>query len=383
MINLKMPVWSGMQNEPNKMRAESFCVFAPETGPIKQYMDDDLANRIVRRYGQDDYNFITAPPGKTIWSEKAGRARLAFLEPMIPKKLLKNVLEIGSGTTWFAREFCDKFNPKKYTCIDPTLKADSTDKIKAIMDYFPSEALMSDKFDLILAYNLLEHVPDPRVVLLSIKDLLSSSGRVVITVPDCEGQLNKGDINCLVHEHMTYYSKNTLNEELETCGLNIIYQSSRNDLFTVVAEKDSKQKILTPKRNDKLLLENASAAFQSLFNDFSNQLILAFNLKKRICFHGATNGLNAFLYTTNLNKYDFSIFDGDKAKDGQFLPTCRKSIKHVSHMDYTSYDIIVISAMSFFDEIKASATESGYRPDQIVPMSVEGTEILAECENAE
>ena len=73
MINLKMPVWCGMQTEPDKMRAESFCVFAPEIGPIKQYMDDDLANTIVGRYGQDDYNFITAPPGKTIWSEKTGR----------------------------------------------------------------------------------------------------------------------------------------------------------------------------------------------------------------------------------------------------------------------------------------------------------------------
>ena len=216
-INLNIPVWCGMQTEPNKMWIEPFCVFAPETGPIKQHMDDDLANKIVQRYGQEDYNFITAPPGETIWSEKAGRARLAFLEPIIPKRLLTNVLEIGAGTTWFAREFCNKFDPKKYTCIDPTLKTDSTDQIKAIMDYFPSQALVSDKFDLILAYNLLEHVPDPRIVLASIRDLLSSSGRVVITVPDCEDQFNKGDINCLVHEHITYYSKSTLNEELETC----------------------------------------------------------------------------------------------------------------------------------------------------------------------
>jgi len=378
-----MPVWCGMQAEPNKMRAEDFCVTAPEKGPIKQYMDHESTNKIVRRYGLEDYNFITAPPGETTWSEKVGRARLAFLDPIISNAFLANVLEIGCGTTWFAEEFCNEHSPKTYTCIDPTLKAVSTDQIKAIADYFPSQGLVAEKFDLILAYNVLEHVPDPRVVLLGVWDLLLPFGRAVLTVPDCERQLNNGDINCLVHEHMTYYTKKTLVEEFETCGLNIIHQTSRNDLFTIVVEKCSKKKNLLPKANDKLLLENASVAFRSLFDDFASQLKLAFASDKKIGFHGASNGLNVFLYIANLSKGEFSIFDGDEAKAGQFLPSCRSPVKHVSDTDYASYDILVISALSFFDEIKASAIDRGYRPEQIVPMSMVGAKLLAECREAE
>ena len=116
---------------------------------------------------------------------------------------------------------------------------------------------------------------------------------------------------------------------------------------------------------------------------FASQLKLAFASNKKIGFHGASNGLNVFLYIANLNKGEFSIFDGDEAKAGQFLPSCRSPVKHVSDTDYASYDILVISALSFFDEIKSSAIDRGYRPEQIVPMSMVGVKLLAECREAE
>jgi len=48
-----------------------------------------------------------------------------------------------------------------------------------------------------------------------------------------------------------------------------------------------------------------------------------------------------------------------------------KPVKHVTETNYASHDILIISAMSFFDAIETQALEAGYRPEQLLPMTVD------------
>ena len=44
-----------------------------------------------------------------------------------------------------------------YACVDLAVKTDNLDFPNIISDYFPTKQLAKQKFDLILAFNVLEH----------------------------------------------------------------------------------------------------------------------------------------------------------------------------------------------------------------------------------
>jgi len=87
--------------------------------------------------------------------------------------------------------------------------------------------------------------------------------------------------------------------------------------------------------------------------------------------HGATQGLNTFIHVTGIGQFSFDLYDGDQTKAGKFLPAYSKPVKHVTETDYASHDILIISAMSFFDAIETQALKAGYRPEQLLPMTVD------------
>ena len=363
-----MPVWEGMQSKPGVMHSHDFTLINGNTGPIIQKFDDHFTNDIIDSYNRDDYNFITAPPGKSLWSISMAEGKMSYLREKIKETKINKVLEIGCGNTWFAQNFCEEFNPNQYMCIDPAIKEVPIKNISIIRDYFPSKKLEKNNFDVILAYNVLEHVRDPKILLTSIANSLSSDGIAVICVPDCKRQFFLGDINSLIHEHMTYYTIDTIKDDLNNCGLKIIEISSQNDLFTILVKSKSFVELVVPTSNNKPLFLKAQKAFCFLFNEFLNNLETAMSENKRIAFHGATHGLNTFLHVTEFNKYSFSIFDGDQSKHGKFLSAYQVPVQHASEIDYTNHDILVISAMSFDESIRASAIQRGYHPDQVISM---------------
>lgn len=73
---------------------------------------------------------------------------------------------------------------------------------------------------------------------------------------------------------------------------------------------------------------------------------------QRVVFHGATNGLNNFLYLAGLaDRSDISVYDGDASKTGRFLPTCPQPILAAGDESYRRADVVYISAMTYFDPI--------------------------------
>ena len=367
-----MPVWTGMKTSPGVDHTHDFIMAAPQTGPIIQIMDDDFSSEVIDRYSHDTYAFITNPPGLSEWSTSMAENKMANLAQWIGSKKPNSVLEIGGGNTWFGEVFCDRYNPANYTCIDPTIQHKSIDKRIAIFrDYFPSPKLGSQQFDLILAYSVLEHVPDPALLLKGIRNYLSKNGMAVICVPDCQRQLITGDINGLIHEHITYFTAETLKQELDRAGLDIIEISSKNDLFSVLVQQKPPVLETLHLINDKEHFDRAAKSYGYLFNDFAHHIRSLMKSGTKIAFHGATQGLNTFIHVTGIGQFSFDLYDGDQTKAGKFLPAYSKPVKHVTETDYTSHDILIISAMSFFDVIETQALKAGYRPEQLLPMTVD------------
>lgn len=75
-----------------------------------------------------------------------------------------------------------------------------------------------EKFDLITAHFVLEHVAEPVKVLTSLKNCLKPQGRLFFSVPDAE--TNSGDL--LVVDHLSHFTQKSLSFALRLAGLTAI-----------------------------------------------------------------------------------------------------------------------------------------------------------------
>lgn len=141
---------------------------------------------------------------------------LKSLLESLPGKDLK-VLDIGGGSGWLAG-LVRKVDPR----VSLTQVVDLDDAARSLAEqsghrYFCGrieEFVTDERYDVILMLNLIEHVSDPRSVLLKAKGLLASTGRLYIKTPNFRSldaslfrHANWGGYHCLRHFVITHSGK--------------------------------------------------------------------------------------------------------------------------------------------------------------------------------
>lgn len=95
-------------------------------------------------------------------------------------------LEIGCGTGNFLQRL-RRAGFDKVTGVDSNEKALETARAASIEVYPDLAALGDRRFDYVFAFQVLEHVPDPRAFMETLTGLLAPGGRLLIAVPNQEG----------------------------------------------------------------------------------------------------------------------------------------------------------------------------------------------------
>ncbi|SDD37276.1 Methyltransferase domain-containing protein [Bradyrhizobium brasilense] len=144
-----------------------------------------LSDRLGEIYPKNYYSY--APQEKSVTSrQRSPDRRLLKLLSSIPGDRL-SVLEIGGGSGWMLDQikFC---SPRvSFTqCIDLDEGAQAHAITRGHAYHLgPIEQFKTDeRFDLILALGVIEHVADPALVLHCIEGLLKSHGRALIMTPN-------------------------------------------------------------------------------------------------------------------------------------------------------------------------------------------------------
>lgn len=136
------------------------------------------------------------------------------------------VLDIGSGRGWFSLYAAEQ--GAEVTALD--LSEDNLAKIKAINPAVHTVygdacdvPLTAEKFDLIVALEVLEHIVDPKAAVTNWKKLLKPDGRVILTVPYKETIRFTLCIHCNqktpVNAHLHSFDRNSLIKLLNHHGL--------------------------------------------------------------------------------------------------------------------------------------------------------------------
>ncbi|MBV8271295.1 MAG: class I SAM-dependent methyltransferase [Cupriavidus sp.] len=144
---------------------------------------------------------------------------LAFIERGGESLAGKRILEIGCGTGYLLARLRDQ--GADVIGIEPGEQGKDGARrhgVPIVHGFFPHPEVDA-KFDIIIAYGVLEHIVDPVQFVRNIANHLSTDGVAYLAVPNCEPYLRRGDISCLLHEHWSYFTADALGSVLARAGL--------------------------------------------------------------------------------------------------------------------------------------------------------------------
>lgn len=135
------------------------------------------------------------------------------------------VVEIGSNDGYQLQFFLANKIP--VLGIDPAknvVKAAEEKGVPTLCDYFGKDMAMElhkkgQDADVIIAKNVLAHVPDLNGFVEGIGTLLKKDGVVVIEVPYVKDMIDKSEFDTIYHEHLCYFSVTTLKELFDRHGM--------------------------------------------------------------------------------------------------------------------------------------------------------------------
>jgi len=367
----KMPVWQGVQNEPGIKATSGFSLYWDKRGFISQDLRSGF-NGLNEDYASDQYNFITVPPGTSEWANRLGQENIDFVISNYGTLSGKSILEIGAGSLYIAKKIVNDYGAAQYQVVDPAVREISDDaRIQVIRDYFDYQHFKGNHYELIITLNCLEHVPNPVELLIEIRSLLSADGKAVLVFPDIEREFVDGDLNALLHEHISYFSYQMASDLMTRLGFKIIKgQSDEGCLRFLIENNPGLHRQPLDSCEPDSLFEVSLGSFNSSIQEANQNIRDAMKRRETIAFHGATNGLNNTLFLIGLTDCrDFLLFDGDEAKTGLYLPACPRPIAHSKDVAYKNCDRVFISAVTFYEEIKHFiVNEHGLDPEIIQPL---------------
>jgi hypothetical protein len=186
------------------------------TGTIRQVRNSLVERALQVGYGEGAV--ISGAMDSAGIGQRYAEDFLAHIKRVVPSLRGKRILEIGCGTGYLLSLLRD--GGADVVGIEPGPHGEAGGRrfgVRILQGFFPHPALQGP-FDLVLAYAVLEHLADPLELLDSIGSVLAPEGCAILAVPDCQPYLTAGDLSCLLHQHWSYFTAESLQTLLGCAG---------------------------------------------------------------------------------------------------------------------------------------------------------------------
>jgi len=182
-----------------------------------------------------------------------------------------SVIEIGGGMGELAIALMEKIHIDKYTVVEPQpldIKSHKIEVIRSTIEAIQLEA----EFDLVLAFELLEHIVRPEIFMEKIKLLLKKKGLLIISTPNSAGfdiQVLNAKARAIGYDHVSLFNSNSIKLLLERFGFEIlkIVTPGKLDVEMIKKEFEKDNSIVGDNMALKYLLENDNKYNES-FQEF-------------------------------------------------------------------------------------------------------------------
>ena len=336
-----------------------------------------------------DYVWVTGT------SSTAKEYSKIFCERLLKKKNGEGlqIMEIASNDGTFLREFKKKSH--KVIGIDPAkniAKIANNEGIYTIPSFFNSktadELLKSEgPTDIIIARNVIPHVPNPNDVIDGISRCLKQDGIGVVEFHWSEKIMTEIHYDSIYHEHYFYHSIESIRRLLESHmmypfdvdispisggSLVVYFAKNRRD------RSDRLKRLIAHEKSIGLNSKERWKEFAKKTKIHSEELVCMIRNEKskgkKVIGYGASARSSTMLNYCDINNTMMDLIaDKSELKHGKF--TAGTNIKIVSPDEAltTMPDVIVLLAWNFADEIIKELKERGYKGKIIKPLPLKPT----------
>lgn len=294
------------------------------------------------------------------------------------------VVDIGSNDGILLKPF--KAAGARVLGVEPALPiaaAANANGITTIADYF--NVVVADEIlrgngpaTLVTMTNVFAHVDYLEEILAGVKKILHPKwGKLIIEVPYLPTMIESGTFDLIYHEHLSYFTKNTIQRTLERYGFRV-------ESIDMVAVHGGSMRVTASvgaiRVTDVSYIEDRDITESLLFKSFpdivdKNRAKTVTTLLKimqdggRIIGYGAPAKASTLLNYYRLDQFHIKfIIDDSPAKQGKMIPGARIPIlPFPNSIDSIMADYIFIFAWNFKDSIIERLRKEGYRGKFIIP----------------
>lgn len=181
-----------------------------------------LPENIIELYENlEDENYIST------LKPRSKEMRDILKEALKIKPDAKSILDVGAGIGLMVNE--SKKAGLNAVGIEPSKwlvsQAKNVFNLDIIEGIIPDERLKNQKFDIIFAVDVIEHLEEPIKFLIDLKTMLNDNGIMVIATPDCDSFIAKKMKEKWWHfrlAHIGYFNRNSMTKAIQQAGLNLI-----------------------------------------------------------------------------------------------------------------------------------------------------------------
>jgi len=273
-------------------------------------------------------------------------------------------------------------NYKKLGCetlgVDPAknlVKLCEDKGLTVIPDYWNTDLSkrVTEKFDMVVAVNVLPHVPDPYDFLLACKSVLATGGKIFIQSSQCD-MFSNNEFDAIYSEHFSYFTANSFRTLVDRVGLTIteatkipvhsmsyfwvLSADSRPTVNSVgkIVKKDHCEGYYMIRKDEEL----KGLYGRTCYKEFKSTALNTIQKLRKIV-EGETNvigyGSSAKWNTiANAGRIELPvIIDDNPMKVGLYTPGVNSKVVSIDYLNnYKDKPVTIIcTAWNFYDEIKS------------------------------
>ncbi len=204
-----------LANYYSKTPDHDFYTYPLQLNLCKSCFHAQLSVSVDRKQIFDDYAYVSGT------SQTLNRYFEWFADALTQiKPVSSSILELAANDG----SLLNCLMQKGFACtgVDPARNIVEKAQEKNLpihLGYWPQFAEdLVDKYDVIIAMNVLAHVPDPFSFLLACGKKLNSEG-VVIIQPSQARMFQNAEFDTIYHEHISFFNSNSISKLAQRCGL--------------------------------------------------------------------------------------------------------------------------------------------------------------------
>jgi SAM-dependent methyltransferase len=265
------------------------------------------------------------------------------------------VLEIGC----FDGSFLALFEGRKLIGCEPNPMGQQAAErygIEVLPRYFSAADFEPGSIDLVIMRHLIEHLPDPYEALLGCRQIVTSQGRLLIETPTIEHTLSTHVVGNFYHQHLHYFTRDSLPHLLRRAGFEIVAHGIRDfRQFVVARPASSAQELAEAPAYYVHPVQRQIAGYRAYLESFRADLSdwLASN-PGRVAIYGASSTATGIVHAGGLPLDRLAyLVDADPRKHGKTLPGTGRAVYAPEHLKDDPVDTVIIASDFFKEEIKA------------------------------